>query len=229
MKKISLANLDCKERLKKVKEIHPILIFFICYRGRPNKYPIDSRILDIQEDCKVLSKKLDLMNYKGPSKRVSHNVTYKDCVFKRSGRLMFNELKEKKICKLIHEKCNFKDRESFATSFEDCFTFKEDLGDIIQLKLNEIKRKTGVSLAKNNFSFNKHGIEFRIIYKITAKKFIASINLKCKCKKKTSINIEEKDLIHHLQSSIPFLINCDSCRKEFYISSDLHYTLNSTF
>ncbi len=68
MKKISLANLDCKERLKKVKEIHPILIFFICYRGRPNKYPIDSRILDIQEDCKVLSKKL--------SKKFSYNYYY---------------------------------------------------------------------------------------------------------------------------------------------------------
>ena len=222
---VNLAYLDCKERLRKIIEIHPILVYFICNLGNSVNFKLDSRVMNRQEDCRKLSY-LDITSYLRPSERTQHTITGMDCQFTTSGKKIFYELSENDICRKIVERCDFRNRDSFDKSFKENFTFKIDPNKAIQLKLDEIYIETCVKLARNNYTFKKNGIRYKISYIRDSEKFRVKIEIQCICKENTAIEVEENDLLCNLKSCKPFILQCNSCEKLIYVSHNLYHILS---
>jgi len=216
--RISLAYLQNRKLLERIADTDPSLIYFICFRGNRLEFPIDSRILDIEQACRELSK-FDLMIFNPPHNRNTHVVTERDCNLTRQGKSVFNELIENNICQTIRDQLDFSNNEAFTQSFFDIFTFEEDPTQWIENKRLEIQKYYNISLAPNNHHF-KNG---HITYFIDNNVLFVRIDLICNCGTLNHKDIEQENLIDACQNYHPHQIVCEHCGNEYWLSPNLYF------
>lgn len=217
---IYLSDLSYRNILEDIANKHPILIYFICFRNDPEKFP-NSRFFDWEKDCEVLDK-FGLIEYKPRSERKSHDVTEDDCRITRDGKNIYNEMVSNNICQKIFDLLNTGcEMDDFVRIFQEKFTFNERPDLHIQNILNEIEKETTIPFAKNGYSKIVDGNIYKIKFLIENNIFYLKINIKCTCSNELAIDIEKNTFVAHLNNYYFYELQCDSCNKVFQINPDL--------
>lgn len=99
-----------------IKNLTPTLIYFICYRKNPVEYRVNSRIIDVEQDCKALQK-FNITIFIPTKERGTHRVTYSDCIFTPIGKGIAEELIAEGFCRQMRENLDFRNRRVFNLSF----------------------------------------------------------------------------------------------------------------
>jgi len=212
-----------------IKKLNPTLIYFICYRKNPVEYRVNSRIIDVEQDCQALQK-FNITIFIPPKARIAHRVTYSDCIFTAFGKSIMEELIEESLCSQMHENLDFKNRRVFNLSFVKNFSFSIDPADIVTSKLKKIQQNYEITLPQNNYTLKKRGSNITINYSVDKDLLFMCVLLLCSCGHVTTQEIKQETLIKHYHSDELHVIRCssDSCNLEFYISPSFYYFFSVT-
>ncbi len=230
----SLAKLDCKNILKNITSDNPTLVYYICHKINPIKYP-NEPFIDVEQDCIQLDKH-GITEYKPPRERATHSVSQESCKFSGRGESIAKELCQKGICdeilKLINQikqqrkqqRKNTRINEAiFSQAFLNYFTFEETSDNVIENKLQEIKDKFQIDLPDNNYSINKNGNLIHIRYSLEDSVFFITFIINCVCSKGKKTEIKTKEYEDNFAYSMSHSKTCDFCGDTFIISHDLYF------
>ncbi|MGV9171912.1 MAG: hypothetical protein ACOC44_09215 [Promethearchaeia archaeon] len=217
---ISLSCLDNKEKIKKIAEKDPKLLYFICHKMRPDYYPIQWPLIDRQEDCKTLSK-FNLFDYTPPRERDTH-ISDPFCKFRKSGEKVAKELLEKNICKeMLEFVTQHINREEFAKRFREKFTFDPIEKTPLKEKYCDIKEEYRLSFPEKGYNIDRNGCSYSFSYEIENDIFYFIIEIECKCTNLLEKRISENDFNGYSRK----MYKCENCKSEFIISNDFRQFL----
>ncbi len=205
--------------LKALYEIDSTLIYFICILNNKREYNLNPLIFpNIELICRELNN-YDIVKYKRPRNRPSHDVI---CPLSGYGRKISQELIDLNFCKKMSKLlAGIKNKEDYIRIFNENFTFSEDPNKLILNKLKEFKEKYNLFLAPPNHKFFIDDHEFIIKYAFLNDIFHAKIIIKCSCYKETTKLICEKTLIDNHYGNKNYPIKCNYCKNTFYINHEL--------
>lgn len=227
---VSLAYLNYKNTIKEIAFKNPKLLYFICFKGKPEKFPLKRPLIDIQEDCKELSR-FNIFNYKAPYERPTH-ISDPFCSFTRYGKRIFEEMYQSRVCRellkffskqKIYEngkkiKKNLRiTKQEFEQKFWETFTFEEEQNEVLKNSYKVIRETYSyLDFPEAGYSYTKKGQKYHFSYYIKHNQFFFSINIKCSCSNKLVKDIPETD-IHEWKN---YILNCEICGRQFQISND---------
>jgi len=223
---ISLTNLEFKNTIEDIVYKDPYLLYFICYKGDSELYPIKRPLIDEQEDCKELSR-FNIFNYKAPYERSTHEPY---CRFTTPGKKIFKELTEKDICSemlgffseiitdengIETRKEIFLTRQEFKSKFNNLFTFKSPKDNILERIFSEIKEEYSyIEFPDRCHGYEKKGCKYHFYYILDQNEFFFIIDIQCKCTFQLNKRISRNDI----QEWKDYIIECKNCGTEFHIS-----------
>lgn len=226
MAKISLSHLNNSELLKDIAKDDPILIYYICHLGDPEKFK--AHIFDFETDCRKLADKYDITIFIPQRERKTHEP---NCRLRKENELISKELIDNQVCEKFQQFFEQKDeignhlkidREKFRGLFWDNFTFEENPEDIINNELIKIKNEYKINLPPNKHEiYNRNGILITLHYILKDEEIYFIIKVKCNCKKQSSNEISLK--FNHFRERNPYDIECENCPKKFHISHNFYY------
>ena len=231
---IYLGQLNKTSILRDISERYsPTLLYFICYRGNPERFRPPSQILDIEQDCKILKKFL-VTDFKPRKERDGHFVTFDDCKFTNLGEEIFQELTNHKICSSMHRIFNQKDnlgnhvsveKNEFIEQFHQNFSFDVNPQKKIEKELENIKNKYCIDLPPNGYQHNsnRENCTFVVNYEMKGKELIPRITLECVCHE--SFTKEITTFKNIFKFHLPIQLECPKCGKDYVISSDMYYCM----
>lgn len=226
MAKINLSHLNSSELFKDIAEDDPILIYYICHLGDPNKF--EAHFFDFETDCRKLADRYDITIFIPQKERKTHKPY---CRLRKDNEALSKELIDNKVCDKLQQFFEQRDengnhitidREQFRRSFWDNFTFEENPEDIINTKLDKIKNEFLINLPPNNRKIHsRNGILITLHYILKDEEICFIIKVKCNCKNEF---IKEIPLIfNHFREKNPYDIECANCPKNFYINYNFYY------
>ncbi len=226
--KTTLAYLHNSALLYDIANEHPLLIYFICHLGNPNIFKTD--LFDDELNCRALEKH-DLTIYKSRKDRKGHHVTKLDCTLSKPvGEMVYNELKQKGICKELSNFFDLKDeennhiyinKEDFVRLFWDNFQFEEHTDKIIENKVKELEERYNINLPHDGHNLPKDGNDYTIHYEFINNIFHFVVRIKCECSNDLEEFIEENN--NNFESFESYIIKCNRCNKIFYIVYNFYY------
>jgi hypothetical protein len=223
MKMISLASLRYRDTIEKIAYKDPKLLYYICYKGNPDDFPIKYPLVDEQEDCKELSR-FNIFDYEPPYERDTHRPE-PSCKFTNKGKKIFKELVKKKACKEMLKFFTEKnitengetiemeipiDKEVFRDKFEDIFTFSQTPSDTLTIKYNEFKEKYNyLSFPDRGHGYSSKGCQYSFDCVIEHNRLFFIITILCNCSKRISKMLSEEDF----QEWGSYKVTCENCGK----------------
>jgi len=219
--KFNLSRLNSSELLKVIAENDPILIYYICHLGDPEKFK--AHIFDFETDCRKLADNYDITVFIPQRKRKTHEP---NCRLRSTNKYLSRELSSHGICLRFKQFFEQKDesgehiridREEFRRLFWENFTFEEDSTDIINAQLNRIKNEYRITLPPNNYEIpNKNGNLVTLHYILKEEEIYFIIKVKCSCRNEFSEEIPLR--FNHFREKNPYDVECANCPKKFHIS-----------
>lgn len=214
--------------LKEMAFDDPSLIYYICHKIEPTKYPIEP-FIDVEQDCKKLDK-YGITEFKSSKERSTHGVTEESCNFSRYGKNIAKDLCQKgisdEISKLITKikqkrSSTYIDKVVFAQEFSNYFTFDEDPNKVIENRIQELEEKFDIKLPDNNRDIEKKGNHIHIRYSLEENSLLITFIINCGCSigEKTELKFKANKVDFNFNHDIP----CDFCGDIYIISHDLWF------
>jgi hypothetical protein len=229
MKK-SLANINYISTIKKVVSIDSSLLNLICYRGsqeEDQEIQLDSRIIDMEIDCRSLGK-LNIVEYTPPSERPSHPILHQHCSLTNLGKEIYKELKTVGLCGEMHiflKSQNLSGKLDFHDFFNSNYTFEKDQEKKLTNKLSQFKEKFIVAIPENGYKKTCESMEYTVNYDFERNCLIIELIVKCECSNRIIEKIPQKDFLINYRNGHYFLIKCENpeCNRSIFISHNLYY------
>ncbi len=213
MEIIYLGHLKNIDIIKALANDNSAYIYFICFRGSDGVFQLDSRIIDLEVDCRELKKKYRITNFKFRSERTGHFVTKKDCELNSRGEKIYEELKENGICnklKTLIESENNLTRMKFNSIFYEKFSFDINPKNNLQIKIKESSKEYNVDFPNKEIAYCNMSV-----YPILKNNHLYyKFKIKCFC---SNIITDEIDMVNYNGS---FSITCNNCLIIYHVVYD---------